>query len=199
MIVAGLTGSIGAGKSQSSAMLRRMGIPVLCSDEVVHALLEPGGAAVMAVASRFPEAFSETTASINRAALGRIVFTDAHAREDLESIIHPLVNAAQRRFLHLVRGTAPIAVLDIPLLFETGAEKRCDVTICVVAPRFIQEQRVLLRPGMTREKLSAIRAAQIPDREKTRRADFVVKTGLGKAKTFRALQGIVREILEKNK
>lgn len=196
MIVAGLTGSIGAGKSLSSAMLRRMGIPVLCSDEVVHSLLAPEGGAVAEVASRFPESFNENTGTIDRAALGRIVFSDQRARGDLESIIHPRVNAAQRRFLHLVRATAPLAVLDIPLLFETGAEKRCDVTICVVAPRFVQEQRVLQRPGMTREKLCAIRAAQMQDREKIRRADFVVKTGLGKAQTFHALRTVVSKILE---
>lgn len=198
MIVAGLTGSIGSGKSAASAMLRRMGVPVLCSDEVVHALLSPGGAAVGQVAQRFPEAFDESRGKIDRKALGEIVFRNPEARRDLESLVHPLVHAAQARFLRLVRA-APLAVLDIPLLFETGAERRCDVTICLVAPRFVQERRVLARPGMTRARLEAIRAAQMKDTEKTRRADFVVRTGLGKAQTFRRLRAVVDEILGSRK
>lgn len=198
MIVVGLTGSIGAGKSLASVMLRRMGIPVLCSDEVVHDLLAPGGKAVAAVAARFPDALDQKEKKINRAVLGKIVFSDAKAREDLETIIHPLVNAEQRTFLRLVRPLSSLAVLDIPLLFETGAEKRCDATLCVVAPRFIQSRRVLARPGMTQDRLTAIRRAQMPDAEKARRADFIIRTGLGKARTFRALQQAIAKILEKS-
>lgn len=197
MIVAGLTGSVGAGKSLCAAMLRHMGIPVLCSDDVVHGLMAPGGAAVPEITRRFAQVQDRTTGAIDRRKLGAIVFADPCARRDLESIVHPMVHAAQKRFLGQVSGHAPLAVLDIPLLFETGAERRCDVTICVVAPRFVREQRVLRRSGMTRERIEAIHAAQMSDREKMRRADYIVRTGLSRAKTFRALKAVVSKILEK--
>ncbi len=191
MIVLGLTGSIGMGKSTAARMLRRLGLPVHDADAVVHGLLAKGGAAVAEVAAAFPGV--ERDGAINRQALGARVFGDAPALTRLEAILHPSVRRSQKTFLkRQVRLRRPIAVLDIPLLFETGAERFCDRVIAVSAPALVQRARVLKRPGMTVEKLAAIQGQQVPDREKRRRADFVVPTGLRKADALRRLRKIVR-------
>jgi len=191
MIVLGLTGSIGMGKSTAAAMLRRMGVPVCDSDAIVHALLGPGGAAVAPVGRAFDGVVRD--GAVDRAALGRRVFGDRAALQRLEAIVHPLVRRAQLRFLRqaTARG-APLAVLDVPLLFESGTDALCDATVTLTAPRFLQEQRVLARPGMTRDRLAATLARQMPDAEKRRRADFVVQTGLGYRPTLNRLGEIVR-------
>lgn len=195
MIVIGLTGSIGMGKTTAATMFARMNIPVHDSDRAVHELLAPGGAAVAAVARAFPKAHDRKQNAINRAALARIVFADPEKRRALEAILHPLVRDSQNRFLALQqRRRAAMAVLDIPLLFETGAESRVDYTIVVTAPAFIQRQRVMARPGMTEEAFYRRLASQMPDAEKRRRADFIVQTGNGRACTYRALQKIVRDL-----
>ncbi|CAA7621934.1 dephospho-CoA kinase [Magnetospirillum sp. UT-4] len=191
MRVLGLTGSIGMGKSWAAAELRRMRIPVHDSDAVVHALLGPGGAAVAPVAAAFPGSVRD--GAVDRAALGRLVFGDAAALRRLEAIVHPLVRAAEAAFRRRQRRRrARLVALDVPLLFETGGERRCHRVAVVSCPAFLQAERVLKRPGMTMERLRAIRAKQMPDAEKRRRADFVVATGLGRAFALRALKRAVR-------
>jgi len=193
MIVLGLTGSVGMGKSTAAGMLRRLRVPVHDSDAEVHRLLGPGGRAVAAVAAAFPTALKGER--IDRPSLGRLVFNDAPALKRLEAILHPRVRAAQARFLAVNRRRrAPVAVLDIPLLFETSGERRLDGVIVVSAPLWLQRARVLQRPGMTEARLAAILAQQMPDTEKRRRARWVVPTGLGKALTFRRLAKILKEV-----
>src|SRR6185437_2192040 len=194
MIVLGLTGSVGMGKSTAAAMLRQLGVPVHDADAAVHRLLAPGGAAVAAVAAAFPG--TAVGSGIDRALLGKQVFGDAAALRRLERILHPLVRKSEQRFLKQARARrAPLVALDIPLLFETGGEKRCDAVVVVSAPAFLQRARVLARPGMSEERLRAILAKQVPDAEKRRRADFVVTSGLGRAPTFRGLRRVVRALL----
>ena len=191
MVVLGLTGSVGMGKSTAAAMLRRLRVPVHDSDAEVHRLLGPGGRAVAAVAEAFPSARKGDR--IDRPTLGRLVFDDAPALKRLEAILHPRVRAAQARFLAACRRRrAPVVVLDIPLLFETAGERRCDGVIVVSAPRWLQRVRVLRRSGMTEARLAAILAQQMPDVEKRRRARWVVPTGLGKGITLRRLKTILR-------
>lgn len=191
MIVLGLTGSIGMGKSTAATMFRRMGIPVYDSDASVHAVLGKGGAAVAPIAKAFPGVVKD--GAIDRDALGKRVFGDDAALATLESIVHPLVRRRQDDFLkRWARRRAPLVVLDIPLLFEVDLDARCDVTVVVSAPRFLQEARVLARPGMTREKLDGILARQMPDRHKRRHADFTVPSNRGRAVTLRRLKRIVR-------
>src|SRR5689334_1251690 len=190
MIVLGLTGSIGMGKSTAAALLRRLGLPVYDADAAVHRLLGPGGAAVPQVEAAFPG--TSGFAGIDRRRLGARVFGDRAALRRLEAILHPLVRGEQRRFLKAMAARrAPLVVLDIPLLFETGGEQICDAVIVVSAPHFLQRARVLARPGMTEARFAAILAKQMPDREKRRRADFVVPTGQGRALTLRRLSKIV--------
>lgn len=193
MIVLGLTGSIGMGKSTAAGMFRALGVPVHDADATVHRLLEKDRAVHRAIAARFAGVVSGD--AVDRQALGAAVFGDPDARRDLEAILHPRVRHAADQFLrrHRVLRT-PVVVLDIPLLFETGGEARVDVVVVVSAPAFLQRRRVLARPGMSEEKFRGILASQMPDREKRRRADFVVETGLGKAYTFAKLKRIVLAI-----
>lgn len=192
MIVLGLTGSIGMGKSTAAAMLRRLGVPLFDADLAVHRLLAPSGAAVRAVSVTFPGVETEA-GGIDRALLGQRVFTDPAALRRLEAILHPMVAAEERRFLARSRARrVPLAVLDIPLLFETGAERRCDYVLVVSAPALVQRQRVMQRPGMTEIRLNAILRKQMPDHRKRHRADFVVPTGAGRSLTLRGLKAIVR-------
>ena len=193
MVVLGLTGSVGMGKSTAARMLRRLRVPVHDADAEVHQLLGPGGRAVPAVDQAFPGARKGNR--IDRAALGRQVFDDPAALKRLEAILHPRVRTAERRFLAACRRRrAPVAVLDIPLLFETAGESRCDGVIVVSAPPRLQRARVLRRPGMTEARFAAILAQQMPDAEKRRRARWVVPTGLGQALTLRRLKAILREV-----
>lgn len=193
MIVIGLTGSIGMGKSNAAHVLRRLGVPVHDADGAVHRLMGPGGRAVRKVAELFPQALAGNR--IDRKILGDLVFGDTPGLRRLEGIIHPLVRQSSRVFLAAARRRrAPIAVLDIPLLYESGGEKSVDLVIVVSAPRQVQRQRVMARAGMTEEKFRAIVARQVPDAEKRRRADFVVRTGGHRGETFRQLKRIVREL-----
>lgn len=190
MIVVGLTGSIGMGKTTAARMLGAMGLPVHDSDAVVHRLLGRGGAAVAAVGAAFPEVVSQ--GAVDRAVLGARVFEDAAALARLEAIVHPLARRVQDRFLRRCASRrSPVAVLDIPLLFELGLDSRCDACVVVTAPRFVQEARVLSRPGMTREKFEGILSRQMPDIEKRRRADFLVPTGSGRRRTLLRLRAAV--------
>jgi dephospho-CoA kinase len=193
MIVVGLTGSIGMGKSNAAQALRRLGVQVHDADGAVHRLLGPGGKAVRKVAEVFPRALAGNR--IDRKVLGDLVFGDTPALRRLEAIIHPMVRQSSRAFLAAARRRrAPIAVLDIPLLYESGGEKSVDAVIVVSAPKQIQRQRVMARPGMTEEKFRAIVARQVPDTEKRRRADYVVLTGGHRGETFRQLKRIVSEL-----
>jgi dephospho-CoA kinase len=192
MIVLGLTGSIGMGKSTAAAMLQRMGVPLFDADAAVHRLLRPGGGAVAAVAAAFP-GVTGGDGGIDRARLGQRVFVDPAALRRLERLIHPAVEAEERLFLARARkARRRVAVLDIPLLFEVGAEHRCDYVAVVSAPAFLQRQRVLRRPGITESRFAQTLRQQMPDREKRQRADFVVPSGLGRAATLRRLAAIVR-------
>ena len=191
MIVLGLTGSIGMGKSTASRMLQRLRVPVFDADLCVHRLLSPGGGAAGAVAAAFPGV--ETAAGgIDRRRLGERVFADAAALRRLEGILHPLVEAAEKRFVARARARrAPVVVLDIPLLFEVGGERRCDYVAVVSASPFLQRERVLARPQMSEARFAAILQQQMPDPEKRRRADFVIPSGLGRALTWRRLRTIL--------
>jgi dephospho-CoA kinase len=192
LIVLGLTGSIGMGKSTAAAMLRRLGVPLFDADLAVHRLLAPSGAAVSAVSAAFPGVETET-GGIDRVLLGQQVFTNSEALRRLEEILHPMVAAEEKRFLARSRARrVRLVVLDIPLLFETGAERRCDYVLVVSAPALVQRQRVMRRPGMTEIRLNAILRKQMPDHRKRQRADFVVTTGASRGLTLRRLKAIVR-------
>ncbi|MFO1152542.1 MAG: dephospho-CoA kinase [Rhodospirillales bacterium] len=194
MIVVGLTGSIGMGKSTAAAMFRRLGIAVYDADGTVHRLFARGGEAVAAIERAFPGVVRE--GAIDRGRLGARVFGDDAALARLEAIVHPLVFRQRAAFLgRQRRRRAPVVVLDIPLLFETGADRLCDLVVVVSAPRFLQTQRMLHRPGMTRQRLAAIRARQTDDGEKRRRADLVIPSGNGKAVTWRAIRRLVGELM----
>jgi len=182
-----LTGSVGMGKTTAARLLRRLGVPVHDADAEVHRLLGPGGAAVGAVEAAFPGV--RQGRAIDRAALGRLVFADPAALRRLEAILHPMVRQAEQRFLAAARRQRRrLVVLDIPLLFETGGERRCDGVLVVSAPRAIQLARVMTRPGMTKARLAGVEARQMPDAQKRRRADFIISTGLGKRHSLRALR-----------
>jgi dephospho-CoA kinase len=189
MFILGLTGSLGMGKSTTARFFAEEGVPVHDADAVVHRLYE--GEAAAAIEAEFPG----TTAAgkVDRNKLAARVLGDAAALKRLEAIVHPLVQAAERRLIAEAQARGEkIAVLDIPLLFETGGEERVDAVVVVSAPPEVQHARVLERPGMTMEKLEAILARQMPDAEKRRRADFVVDTSQG----FEAARAQVRAILD---
>ena len=190
MKILGLTGGIGMGKSAAAAVFRQLGVPVYDADAAVHALLAPGGAAVKAVARAFPTA--KAGKGISRSKLGKLVFGKPKQLRRLEAILHPLVRQQEKRFLRQMRARqVRLAVLDIPLLYETGGERRCDAVVVVWAPAALQRARVLKRPGMDAKRFDAIVAQQMPDRTKRARADFAVPTGLGRGVSRRALARIV--------
>jgi len=187
--IIGLTGSIGMGKSTAAVILRSWRLPVHDSDATVHRLLGKGGAAVALVGKAFPGSIKD--GAVDRRTLGAAVFGKPEELRRLEAILHPLVRDSERRFLKRhIRSEA--VVLDIPLLFETKAERRCDEVWVVSAPPAIQKQRVLRRPTMTPEKFQAILRQQTPDELKRRLGDRVIPTGLGKAVTIRALAAALR-------
>ena len=188
MFIIGLTGSIGMGKSATAKMFADEGVPVHDADAVVHRLYE--GEATPLIEAAFPG----TTANgkVDRGKLGQRVLGDDVALAQLEQIVHPLVLQARESFLATAEQSgAPVALLDVPLLFETGGEGRCDAVLVVTAPADVQRTRAFERPGMTDEKFAAILAKQMPDADKRARADFVVDTSKG----FDAARQQVREIL----
>jgi dephospho-CoA kinase len=187
----GLTGSIAMGKSTAAGLFRRLGVPVHDADASIHALLAKGGAGVAPVAAAFPGV--ERDGTIDRAKLGQAVFADPSALARLEAILHPLAARAREAFLaRHRRNRTKRVVLDVPLLFETGGERRCDTVVVVSASATLQRLRALARPGMTEAKLAAILARQMPDRLKRRRADIVAISALGLLPTLRALKRAVR-------
>jgi dephospho-CoA kinase len=188
MFILGLTGSLGMGKSTTAGFFAEAGVPVHDADAVVHRLYE--GEAAPAIEAAFPG----TTAAgkVDRGKLAARVVDNPEALRTLEAIVHPLVSAARERFLREAQARgAEVAVLDIPLLFETGGDQRVDAVVVVSAPCDVQRQRVLERPGMTADKLDALLARQIADSEKRQRADFVVDTSQG----FDAARAQVKAIL----
>ncbi len=191
MIVLGLTGSIGMGKSTAANTFRRLRVPVFDADAAVHRLQGRGGAAVRPIEAAFPGTTRD--GRVDREALRSRVLGDPAALTRLERIVHPLVRAAERRFLAAARRQgARLAVLDIPLLFETRGEGRVDLVVVVSAPAAVQRARVLARGGMTEERLAAILARQMPDALKRRKADHVVRTGLSRHAAQRHIRRIVR-------
>ncbi|MBZ9963788.1 dephospho-CoA kinase [Mesorhizobium sp. BR1-1-2] len=191
MIVLGLTGSIGMGKSTTAKMFAEAGVPVHDSDETVHRLY--AGKAAPLVEAAFPG--TTDARGVDRAKLGARVLGDAAALKRLEAIIHPLVRADADAFLARNRAAgAPLAVLDIPLLFETGGRDRVDKVVVVTAPAEVQRQRVLARPGMSEEKLASILASQVPDAQKRRQGDFVIDTSQGLDAARAAVAAIIAKL-----
>jgi len=188
--IIGLTGGIGMGKSTAAAAFRRAGLPVFDADAAVHALQARGGRAVPAIARAFPAAVWD--GAVDRAALRAAVIQDSAALRTLERILHPLVRAEQAAFLAQARrARRPAAVLDVPLLLETGGGRRVDLVVVVSAPPSVQLARVLARRRMTRPQVAAIIARQMPDREKRRQADVVIPTGLSRHFAQRRLRRLL--------
>lgn len=188
MLVLGLTGSVGMGKSTTAGFFVEAGVPVHDADGAVHRLY--AGEAVPLIEAAFPGTTSG--GAVDRTLLAKRVLGDPAALKRLEAIVHPLVQASERRFLAEAEARRDkVVVLDIPLLFETGGETRVDAVVVVSAPADLQRARVLERPGMTAEKFAAILAQQMPDVEKRRRADFVVDTSQG----FDVTRAQVRAVL----
>ncbi|MGA7711775.1 MAG: dephospho-CoA kinase [Rhizomicrobium sp.] len=192
-ILVGLTGSIGMGKSETAKMFARLSIPVYDADAAVHALYEPGGAAVAAIAEAFPGAVKNNR--VDRDALARQIGGNPAEFAKLESIVHPLVGIAQREFIEAAQAKgAKLVVLDIPLLYETGADARMDAVVVVSARQDLQRERVLSREGMTEEKLDHILARQMSDAEKRAKAHYIVETDKGRVQAFEQVQKIVAEL-----
>ncbi|ANP46289.1 dephospho-CoA kinase [Candidatus Viadribacter manganicus] len=195
MIIIGLTGSIGMGKSTVASMFAEEGAPGFDSDAAVHALYAPGGAAVGPVEAAFPGVTKD--GAIDRIALSARVVGNAEAIKRLEEIVHPLVRQAQMAFLQQHRDAgAPFVVLDIPLLFEGGGAKLVNKTVVVSAPAEVQRTRVLSRPGMTVEKFEAILTRQMPDAEKRALADFVIDTGVSLEQTRTQVRAVLDALRE---
>jgi len=193
MMLVGLTGSIGMGKTETAKMFAALGVPVYDADAAVHALYAKGGDAVGPIGAAFPNAIKD--GAVDRAALSKAVLGNPEAFKQLESIIHPLVAKVQLDWLDLQKKSgADLVVLDIPLLFETGGEARVDKTVVVSAPAHVQRTRVLARSGMTEEKLDAILAKQVPDAKKREKADYVVDTSRGLADARAQVSEIVKHL-----
>ncbi len=203
MIVLGVTGSIGMGKSTVSNMFKDMGIPVHDADATVHSLLAAGGAGVAPVGAAFPDAVKRDDAGrdyIDRAALGKIVFADAAKKQALEKILHPMVQQDSAAFkAEMQQKGHKLIVFDIPLLYETGGEKRVDAVLVVTAPANVQKARVMARPGMTEERFNHVLSQQIPDADKRARADHIVTTDISLDDTRDQLKKIVDKIIPPQK
>ena len=191
MLIIGLTGSIASGKSTIADVMRRHHFPIFDADKAVHKLMAPQGQAVAAIIAEFGEAVL-SSGGIDRKALGQIVFGDRQALQSLESILHPLVAQDRLRFIKQARIQRRSAViLDVPLLFETGTDALCDVTMMAWAPARLIRQRALARPHMTSDKLEAILAKQMPQFEKSKLADETIATGLGYAAMTRQIHRLL--------
>jgi dephospho-CoA kinase len=189
MIILGLTGSIGMGKSTTAKLFAEAGVPVYDADATVHMIYE--GEATPAIEAAFPG--TTVDGKVDRAKLSAQVVHDAAAMKRLEQIVHPMLHAYHRKFLEdAERAGAPVAVVDVPLLFETGGEKRVDAVVVVTTSPEVQRQRILARDDMTGEKLEAILARQLPDAEKRKRADFIVDTSHG----LDPVRARIRDILD---
>lgn len=194
MLVIGLTGGIGMGKSTVAKMFARFGVPAFNADDAVHELQAPDGKAIPIIAAAFPG--TVTGGVLNRAALRKIVLSDPAALRRLEQIMHPLVAQMQKQFRTAARRANRRAILlDIPLLFEGNGQRQMDVTLTVSCPRDVQIRRVLRRGTMTAEQIATIIAKQMPDAEKRKRADHVIRTGLSRFHTYRTICRLARTLL----
>lgn len=195
MIVIGLTGGIGMGKSTVAKQFQLLGAKTCSADACVHKLMGKGGKAVAKIRKYFPSAVKG--GEVDRKILGKIVFADKQKLLQLENILHPLVQRMENDFIAKARKLdAKMVILDIPLLFETNGHERVDFTLVVSAPAFIQKQRVMARQGMTAERFEKIIASQMQDLEKRGRADFVISTGLGKGYSFKQAKELVLGLRE---
>ena len=196
MIILGLTGSIGMGKTTTAALFAEEGVPVFDVDAAVHRLYSENAALIAAIGQRFAGAVKGGT--IDRASLGDLICEDKTALPALEAIVHPEVARTRAAWLkaELEKGTK-IVLFDIPLLFETGGEKKVDKTIVVSAPKSVQKQRVLSRPNMSEDRFTHILSCQMPDEEKRKRADFIIDTSKGLEDARRQVQSILRQIKTK--
>ena len=195
MIVAGLTGSIAMGKSETARMFTSLGVPVFDADAAVHGLYAKGGGAVKAIAAKFPQAIID--GAVDRQRLGELVLNNPQAMKALEAIVHPLVRQAEREFIRVCRAESRLlAILDIPLLFETGRQRDVDRIIVVTAPAEMQRHRALARPGMTPEKFAAILARQVPDADKRRQAHFIVDSSQGREHALAQVKAVVAKLLQ---
>jgi dephospho-CoA kinase len=196
MIIAALTGSIAMGKSETAKMFAARGIPVFDSDAAVHSLYAEGGAAVPAIAAIVPAAI--VAGAVDRRQLSAAVQAHSSLLPRIEAVVHPLVRDMQLRFLAEAEAAkAGMALLDIPLLFETGRERDVDVVIVVSTSESLQRERALKRPGMTAEKLDFILSKQLPDVEKRARADYVIDTSTSLAETAREVDRVIADIKAK--
>lgn len=189
----GLTGSIGMGKSTTAAMFADEGIPVWDADATVHRLYQAGQPAALAISRVFPQALADD-GSVNRAALRGLIGADASALDRLNGLVHPLVAADRAAFIH--SATTDIVLLDIPLLFETGAQDQCDAVVVVTAPVDVQKARVLARGAMDEKVFQAILSRQLPDAEKRARADYLIET-LGMDSARQAVKDVLADIRRK--
>ncbi len=193
MLILGLTGSIGMGKSWATQAFRFSGVPVFDADEAVHGLTGKNGPALDAIGDAFPG--TVVKGRLDRRALAARVFgpgNGTHPLARLEAVLHPMVRLGERGFVDLhARRRSPMVVLAVPLLFEAGDDAFCDFVAVVSAPAFLQKQRVLMRPGMTAEHFEHIASRQLADREKRRRADFIIPTGLDRGFSLRAVRNVV--------
>ena len=193
MLLVGLTGSIGMGKSKSAELFEAEGLPVYDADASVHALYEKGGAAVAPLSEHFPEAIKD--GAVDRTILGKLVLHDGEMLQKLESIVHPLAGKMQKDFLETQEAAGKKAViLDIPLLLEKKAEGLVDVVVVVSTTSEVQKQRVLERPGMTEEKFHSILSKQMPDAEKREKADFVVDSTISVADAHSQIRDIISRL-----
>jgi dephospho-CoA kinase len=196
MKIIGLTGSIGMGKTTTSAMFAQLGVPIWDADSAVHRLYDVGGAAVEAVAALFPSALSDN-GTIDRAVLAKLVLNDPDQLKKLEAIVHPLVGKDRSDFMSAARGNgAKIAIVDVPLLFETGGDAFVDKVVVVTCAPELQRQRVLARPGMSSQKFEAILARQTPDADKRARADFIITTDLGLDDTRQQVRDVYDQLMK---
>lgn len=194
MIILGLTGSIGMGKSTTAQMFMDEGIPVYDADAAVHKLYSAGGAAVEKIETVFPGVL-DSDGNIDRQKLGKVVLGDRDAMKRLEAIVHPLVQAEREKFLNThLSAKAILVVLDIPLLFETGSENLADKILVVTAPEDVQKQRVMSRTGMTIEKFESILNKQLPDAEKRKKADFIIDTNQGMDQARQDVRDIIQTL-----
>lgn len=198
MIVAGLTGSIAMGKSETARMFAKQGIPVFDSDAAVHHLYAKGGEAVAVIGALAPGAV--TAEGVDRRRLATLVQADAELLKRVEAAVHPMVRKRQEQFLSEAEAAgADVALLDIPLLFETGRDKEVDLVIVVSAGATMQHDRAMSRPGMTEEKLAFILSRQVPDAEKRARADYVIDTSVSLERTAQDVERVLRDIRSKGK
>ena len=190
MIVAGLTGSIGMGKSTASNMMRELGVPIHDSDATVHELMGKGGKAVPGIAALCPECHVD--GAIDRTILGKYLFADPALKQAVEDILFPMVKQSAFDFIAARKSEGhALVVLDVPLLFEAGWDKMVDKVICVSAPPEVQKARVMARPGMTEERFAAVMNALMPDADKRAKSDYIIDTGIGMDDTRQQLKKLV--------